>query len=221
MERNERIVCEDVGVNLELADFIDRLYPEDGDDKTRIEEMWEEFKQVAKPRLVLKIAYVDEVSDDGVTINGIFFKSGLLAENLKYSHMVFAYVGSCSAEAEEWSHKYTNDPIESYWANIMKEVTIGPLIMYLDNKIKSDYGLQKIGVMNPGSLEDWPISEQPKLFELIGGTDDIGVRLEPSFLMIPTKSVSGIYFSTDKDWINCRMCPRKVCQNRRVPFEGV
>lgn len=45
---------------------------------------------------------------------------------------------------------------------------------------------------------DWPIQEQRKLFEIIGNTKDlIGVELTDSCLMLPIKSVSGIWFPAE------------------------
>jgi len=36
--------------------------------------------------------------------------------------------------------------------------------------------------------------------------------------MIPTKSVSGIYFQTEVRWENCQLCPMENCIGRRAPY---
>ena len=60
------------------------------------------------------------------------------------------------------------------------------------------------------------------LFSLIGDAEAaIGVRLTDSFLMLPTKSVSGIRFTAGSDWENCMLCPRPVCPNRRAKYDPV
>ena len=77
-----------------------------------------------------------------------------------------------------------------------------------------------VGRMNPGSLSDWPLTEQRPLFSLMGDTDAaIGVRLMPSLLMAPTKSVSGIVFPTESTFASCQLCPRDECPNRRAPYD--
>ena len=74
--------------------------------------------------------------------------------------------------------------------------------------------------MAPGSLADWPITQQQQLFSLFGDVEaKIGVRLTDSFLMLPMKSVSGVYFPTETSFESCRLCPRKVCPGRRAPYD--
>ena len=74
--------------------------------------------------------------------------------------------------------------------------------------------------MNPGSLPDWPITEQAKLFSLLGDVKAlIGVTLTESMLMLPTKSVSGVYFETERNFENCELCARENCPGRRKPFD--
>ncbi len=77
--------------------------------------------------------------------------------------------------------------------------------------------------MNPGSAnyDVWPIAQQRPLFALFGGaTDDIGVRLTESHLMVPDKSVSGVMFTSSSGYVNCHACDRENCPNRRAPFLG-
>ena len=77
-----------------------------------------------------------------------------------------------------------------------------------------------MSAMNPGSLEDWPISEQRQLFSILGDVESlIGVRLTDSFLMLPIKSVSGVYFPKEITFQSCQLCPRERCQGRRAPYD--
>ena len=74
--------------------------------------------------------------------------------------------------------------------------------------------------MNPGSLIDWSITEQKKLFKLLGNpAKEIGVELTKSSLMLPAKSVSGLVYPTEKDFENCQVCPRLKCPNRSAPYD--
>jgi hypothetical protein len=74
--------------------------------------------------------------------------------------------------------------------------------------------------MSPGSLEDWPISEQPKLFSLFGDTErSVGVKLTDSLLMIPRKSISGILFPSEEGFVSCRLCPRENCPSRKALYD--
>ena len=61
-----------------------------------------------------------------------------------------------------------------------------------------------------------PLSEQRPLFQLMGqAADAIGATLNRSCLIVPLKSVSGIYFHAAEHFCNCRLCNREKCPGRR------
>ena len=100
-------------------------------------------------------------------------------------------------------------------ANIALEQAAG----LLASRLETRYGLSPLSSMSPGSLEDWPITEQPKLFAIFGDTKTlIGVRLTDSMLMIPRKSISGILFPSEESFVACQLCDRPHCQGRKAPF---
>ena len=66
----------------------------------------------------------------------------------------------------------------------------------------------------------WPIEQQRELFALLGDVEGlIGVRLTASFLMVPTKSVSGLRFASAAEFYSCQLCRREKCPGRRAPFD--
>jgi hypothetical protein len=74
--------------------------------------------------------------------------------------------------------------------------------------------------MNPGSLTDWPLKEQRVLFDMLGDPEAaIGVELMQTYLMRPAKTVSGLLFTTQDSHVNCRLCPREICPNRRAEYD--
>jgi hypothetical protein len=76
--------------------------------------------------------------------------------------------------------------------------------------------------MNPGSLADWPLTEQIPLFRLIGDVRQAtGVYLTESLLMMPRKSVSGFDFPTESSFASCQLCPREKCPNRRAAYDPI
>lgn len=73
--------------------------------------------------------------------------------------------------------------------------------------------------MSPGSLADWPIEEERPLFSILKGVEvSIGVKLTENLLMIPRKSVSGIYFPTEVTFYSCQLCPRQPCEGRKAQY---
>ena len=43
--------------------------------------------------------------------------------------------------------------------------------------------------------------------------------LNDAFMMIPTKSVSGIRFASERSFTSCQLCPRQDCRGRRSPYD--
>ncbi len=179
-----------------------------------------EAQMIARPKALYKIAFVEERGDDFVVIEGQRFKSRVLSVNLKDTHRVFAYTATGGMELENWQCQMT-DLLASYWADALAEMALRAAASELERHIQQVYGLQALGRMSPGSLADWPIGQQARLFSLLGDTETaIGVRLLPSQLMIPRKSVSGFQFPSEETFASCSLCPRSECPNRRMPYDS-
>ena len=144
-----------------------------------------------------------------------------MAENLKDTRRVFAYVVTCGVEVDGLSHEQ-KDYFISLWLDMIKEIILLDAMTQFIDDICNKYDIEKYATMNPGSgnIDVWPIAQQRPLFELIGDVQkDSGVILKESLLMIPTKSVSGILFPSESGYVNCAVCTRKNCINRRAAYD--
>jgi len=172
-----------------------------------------------KPSAVYKVCYVEEKLEDEVIIDGISFKSRVLRKNLEPVGRVFAYVVTIGKQLEEMADS-REDLLEKYFLDSIGNVALIKARKYLEDQLRGKFALDGVSFMSPGSLGDWPIEEQRPLFSLFeGGEAHIGVRLSESLLMIPRKSVSGIYFPTEVTFYSCQLCPRKRCDGRKAPFD--
>ena len=132
----------------------------------------------------------------------------------------FPYLATCGTELEEWSASFDDDLLHEYWDDQIMHLALNAAVEGLREAIRKRNPSQTSS-MNPGSLEDWPIQQQRPLFELLGDPElSVGVRLTDSFLMLPTKSVSGIQFPTEVHFENCQLCSRSDCPNRRAPYDA-
>lgn len=185
------------------------------------EELVDACLAVAAPKAVYACLPVS-VCEGGVLIGDVVVDAPFVAEKLAPCSFAVPYVGTCGAEAEVWAESLT-DPLERYWADKLKLMLLGSVQRELREAVKAAHFAESehMASLNPGSLPQWPISEQTKLFAMLGGgADAIGVILKESFLMVPTKSGSGIYFAHNEHYENCMLCPRVDCPNRRAPFAG-
>lgn len=184
----------------------------------RLKSLIEEAQIVAKPKGFYKVAYIQEKGEGRVLVNGVTFTSRILRINLEKAYRIFPYIATCGEELEEWSKKF-GDLLDKYLVDAIKEKALGTALDFLYTDLIARFQPGKLSRMNPGSLPDWPLPEQAPLFTLLGeGPSLIGVKLNESFLMMPIKSVSGIWFPTEESFESCRLCSRENCPGRRAAF---
>ena len=210
-------------INLEAAPLLKKLKidadPEDEDFQS-FSRMLDEARSIARPKFAYGIAAVEEKGTDSVIIEGRTIRSKLVRQNLDQTHRVFPYIATCGSELDNWSRAYT-DLLENYWADEIKNRALQLAIMSMRQTVKETYFAgQDLSQMSPGSLPEWPLPEQAFLFDLLREeAAAMEVRLTDSFLMVPSKSVSGFYFTSQSHFENCRLCPMPNCPNRRVPYD--
>ncbi|MGC8811253.1 MAG: vitamin B12 dependent-methionine synthase activation domain-containing protein [bacterium] len=184
----------------------------------RLKSLLAEAQTIGRPKGFYKVAYIQEKKDDRVLVEGITFTSRVLRVNVEKAHRIFPYIATCGEELEEWSKKF-EDFLDKYLADAIKEKALRLALDFLYKDLVNRFQPGKLSRMNPGSLPDWPLPEQVPLFTLLGeGPSAIGVKLNESFLMMPIKSVSGIWFPTEENFESCRLCPRENCPGRRAAY---
>lgn len=178
-----------------------------------------EAKEIAKPKAMYKISSVVTNNKEDVMLDGEPFHSRVLCVNLDGIHRAFPYLATCGIELHKWANSF-KDPLIGYFADAITGLALRSAREILFSELTSKYGLGKTATMSPGSLEDWPIQAQIPLFSLLGDPGrGIGINLTESLLMIPRQSVSGVLFETEKDFVNCQLCPRKKCSNRKAAYD--
>jgi hypothetical protein len=189
----------------------------------QIEQLVTQATVLANPKAIFKVAYVESCTDGTVVMDGITFTSRVLQANLQDLHRVFAYVTTCGTELDTLRSQYADDALLLYCLDWVKTAALRAAIRHLTLFLKERYELPKVAQMNPGSGDAsvWPIEQQEQLFQLVGRVEEeIGVTLTPAYLMEPNKSTSGIIYPTESEYVNCALCQRARCPNRRAPFDA-
>ena len=186
----------------ELADMIDEALP------------------IADPVVLFGVCPVT-ADEAQVQVNRIPIPSDLAFDKLKDKNRCFPYICTCGSALEDWSKQYTGDLLAEYWADEIKKYYLMRIRMELIALLKEQYKTSgHLASLNPGSIAAWPISGQAELFAILGDREfveeQIGVIYTDSFLMLPSKSVSGIAFESETVYENCQHCPIENCPNRRA-----
>jgi len=177
--------------------------------------------RVGRPKVLFREVFISGHGDDTVTIDGITFTSRVLASNLANVERIFPFVATCGTEFDALLAG-SDDEFLRYALDCVKEQALHAATSCFRGHLEESYGLVKKSAMHPGSgdADVWPIQEQAPLFNLLGDvTGQIGVALSDTFLMHPNKTISGIFFPTEVDFITCRLCHRDGCPSRRAPFD--
>lgn len=183
-----------------------------------IMEMMDEADAVAAPCVLFGVCAVSE----DACVNGVDTHSELVREKLAGRGRCFPYIVTCGTALENWSKKYASDFLMGFWADeIKKKFLICGFTAYKEY-LKERYHLAgHLAALNPGSLAGWPISGQAELFAMLGGRgfveQTVGVTYSDTFLMFPSKSMSGISFESEVFYENCQHCPLTDCPGRRAP----
>ena len=187
-------------------------------DSQLAQRLIDKAKTLIEPKAAFKVCYIEKKLQNAVMVDGLRLESKVLRKNLNEAERIFPYVVSIGAALEQATGKM-NDLLEAYYLDVIGNIALTAVRKQLHDYLCSKFVLKKISFMSPGSLQDWPVEAQSQLFQLLPEVEaSIGVRLNKSFLMIPTKSVSGIYFQTEVSFFNCQLCRRGRCPGRKARY---
>jgi len=194
-----------------------------------MEDLYEEKASVCIENITPKGIYnrfpIDRVNGDKVYFQtGDVFDGPHIAKILTGSKTAIITIYTLGNRIDEIIHK-TNQSGDILAAIIMDTITTSLLEIlgeFVGEKIRNEGIEHKTWgatcAYSPGQYK-WTIEEQRKIFDMVDGRR-IGVELNDSFLMVPFKSVSGVYGfglegSIDKTKAACDLCPRVNCIGRR------
>lgn len=214
-------ILNNIPVEFDLAKLLEQSHiDKNSEDAKHFEQLLEQAKRVAQPKAIYKVAYIENKGENTVNIDGVIFTSKVLRVNLDKIERVFPYVTTCGPELDKIDT--AGNFMAPYWLDEIKGAALSMSGAYLHEHIQKQYKPGEMSSMAPGSgaVDIWPIEQQKQLFSLFGDVESlIDVRLTDSCLMIPNKSLSGMYFPTAIRFESCRLCARKKCQGRNAPYD--
>jgi hypothetical protein len=186
--------------------------------RQELPRMAAEAEFLAQPKILYRSSWVERIEENTIWIDGVGFKSGLLARLLVEGQRVYPFALTIGQSLEQRASS-----AEPLWHHLvldaMGTLLVSSLSQHLERVLKAEFGPSTFSRFSPGSLAAWPLTEQKPLFALLGDVEGrIDVKLNASCFMIPKKSLSGMYVATKEAFLGCRLCSMTACAGRRARF---
>jgi len=192
---------------------------EDHEDTEDLLDLVSQAQVVARPRAVSTVGQITDRTGDSLMVNGTTFISRILSINTRDTRRAFAFAATCGSELASWANSI-QDPVLHFYALSIAENALNSMLDFMEQELQEFYDTGPLERMLPGSLQDWPIEEQAKIFHLLGeGPQHIGLHLTPSKLMIPAHSVSGLLYASREGFVSCQLCPLQACTHRKKAYD--
>ena len=214
----ERFLFDDMTWKVDREAALKRLRVAE-DDLEDFDEIYSRTLELIKPVYYLGKEKLISNDGDSVVIGAQRFTSRVISVNLKNAEWVYPYVGTSGRAAYEYAISLDDD-LFRFWADQVCEMALKSAAIDFIHRVRELSGSEQLSSLNPGSVIDWPISQQRPLFELLGDVyAKTGILLEESFLMRPVKSNSGILYASENHFESCSLCNKQNCPGRRAPFD--
>lgn len=169
------------------------------------------------PKAVYAFDNVSRIDGDDIHLKSEHvLKSIILADTLQSGQEIAVYVVTIGPKLEEEASKLAKENLfGALTLERIGDIAVQKAGNYLRSKIQRRMG-NSISNFGPGTGTGklFNINQQEVLFEILDPLKNIEVRLTPSYLMIPRKSISGVLAALNKEYVACEYCPRK-CEFRR------
>jgi len=185
--------------------------------RDKLGSLIETISPVMNPKAIYSVSFVDRIEGDSVMIGESVFTSSVVRMNLEQVGRVFPYIVTAGSELDEVE---LSKGQSAMLLDQVKTAVVSKASQYLRTQLVEKYGIKKLSSIGPGRLDEWPITQQRELFSHFGDSvDRIGVRLTKTCLMVPIKTISGLFFPSEAGFESCELCSREKCMGRRAAFD--
>jgi len=212
-------ILDNMNIDIGLKEICRRLHMAPDSDVSELQPLIDVAMTLIEPRALYDVRYIEKKLEDAVIVDGRRLTSRVLRKNLDLVERIFPFVITLGPKLGE-TQAASSDLLENYYLDTIGNVALNSTRRQLKGHLESQFAIEKMSSMAPGSLADWPIEEQAPLFQILGDVKaSIGVKLTDSLLMLPAKSISGIYFPKEVSFVSCQLCPRERCESRKAKYD--
>ena len=192
-------------------------YAKAGEDFCELEGLIDECILEVFDKLVYKVCYCELPIEKFIEHN-----SKDLEKNLWDCTSVVLFCATIGIEIDRLIARYASvSPLKSLLFQAIGAERIESLVNLFNDEIKEEKRLhtKSTSPRFSAGYGDFKIEAQKDIFKILEPSRKIGVTLNESLLMSPSKSVSAIIGISDKeiceDFITCEKCNKKDCEYRR------
>jgi hypothetical protein len=199
--------CKDIPIKLDPAMVVRTLHPQGkGGNEAEIRRLIDTVLAQVDPLAAYLRAPIDQRGNDFLQLGEFRIASLVLARHAAKDKGVFPYVVTLGGRVEEVFAR-SRKVLEHYYLEIIASLALEEACRQLNLRIAQEFQIPELYSLSPGTLSDWPLEEQAKIFGLLGQVEEsLGVRLTEHLLMIPRMSLSGVFFESQIPFSACRLC---------------
>jgi hypothetical protein len=185
---------------------------------------------ITQPRIIYRMLSIESCDASVRLTSGLEFNSYKAAKVFEGCREVCCFLATIGDRVDEEIIRLADSKrsSEAYILDTIGSAAIEGVVEHFHTDAKKRMRSEGKTVtlrMSPGYC-DWPLQEQRKLFGLLDA-EKIGVELTKSCLMVPRKTVSGMFGIADisttmnrDDYNPCSECGKEKCMERRVVLIG-
>ncbi len=180
-----------------------------------------------RPRAVYRVDRVRKLEQRRLELDSGAVYRGAVGQFLRHSEYVAVFVATIGSAMERLARRWIRGTRAMHGVIIdaIASETTEAAANLCEEQIRewaAERGLAITPRYSPGYC-GMLVSQQRSVFASLP-TRDIGVRLTPSCLMMPIKSLSGLLGIAPADKVGpnvypCQLCDHPDCMQRRMPFE--
>ena len=202
---------------LGLAEFR-RLRDREGE----VRRLLQASSTLMRPRGVFTLLAVESISNGTVHLEGgHVLNSIVLADAARPGRRVAPYVITIGPELEDEASRMSQTDIFGGWLLArIGDYALGKASLYVRSLIEGELG-KSPSSFSPGTGTGrlFGIEQQKVLFDILAPQNSIGVTLTLGYVMVPFKSISGVFAAADGEYVACRYCPGG-CRYRKAEYSG-
>lgn len=213
-------------ISLDWDDFVFSIgkgYKMEGDVLTIFSGLEKEITQLCKPRWGYSVFPLENSDKSRITLNGCQLQTGhVITPYLENAECVALFVATVGEEFDRFQQtvKSTGQIVEEFLLDALGSAIAEATVREVCKAIENKYNSEGMGVSYPYSPGycGWKVTDQQMLFSLLPN-QPCGVRLSPTSLMSPIKSVSGVVAigrQVTKQKYGCELCRKKDCYKNRI-----